>query len=76
MNTTDPPRDMSALYARRRQARRRRQIARLDVGLGLLVAVVALVIAPGIAIVAIVALLALLICALSVVVERRRSRRR
>jgi Flp pilus assembly protein TadB len=76
MSATDPRRDMSALYARRRQARRRRSLARLDVALGLLVAVFALVIAPGIAIVAIVALLAIVVCAVSILVERRRSRRR
>jgi Flp pilus assembly protein TadB len=76
MSTTEPLKDISRSRARRKQARRRRHLARLDFGLGLLLAVVALLVAPGIAIVALVALLALVICALSVVLERRRSRRR
>src|ERR1019366_2101625 len=52
LRTTEPLKDMSRLRARRRQARRRRHLARLDFGLGLLLAVVALLVAPGIAIVA------------------------
>lgn len=67
---------MSALYARRQQARRRRSLARLDVGLGLLIAAVAFILGPGIAIVAIIALIALAICAVSILLERRRVRRR
>src|ERR1019366_4702780 len=76
VSMTRPVKDISLLRARRREARRRRRLARLDFGLGLLLAVVVLTLAPGIAIAALVALLALLVCVLSVVLERRRSRRR
>jgi hypothetical protein len=48
---------------------------RLDIGLGLLIAVVTLLLAPGVAIVAVVALLVLAICTLSILLERWRSRR-
>jgi Flp pilus assembly protein TadB len=67
---------MSDLQARRRQARRRRHLIRVDIGLGLLIAVVAILFAPGLAIVAVVALLVLAICIVSRLLERRRSRRR
>jgi Flp pilus assembly protein TadB len=74
MSAATPPKDMSHLRARRREARRRRNIARLDVGAGLLIAaVLLLLIAPGLAIVAIVALLVLAACAVSAGLERRRS---
>jgi uncharacterized membrane protein YoaK (UPF0700 family) len=68
--------DMPYLRARRLQARRRRYLLRVDFGLGALVAVVALLFAPGVAIVAVAALLVLAICIVSFVFERRRSRRR
>ena len=67
---------MSDLQARRRQARRRRHLIRVDIGLGLLISVVAILFAPGLAIVAVVALLVLAICIVSHLLERRRSRRR
>jgi hypothetical protein len=74
MSATTPPKDISQLRARRRDARRRRNIARADVGLGLLVAaVVLLLLAPGLAIVAIAALLVLAACMFSVGLERWRS---
>ena len=76
MNAATPPKDMSHLHARRRQARRRRYLIRVDMGLGLLVAMVALLVSPELAIVAIAALLVLAICIFSTLIERRRSRRR
>jgi hypothetical protein len=47
----------------------------VDIGLGLLIAVAALLLAPGVAIVAAAALLVLAICTLSILLERWRSRR-
>jgi Flp pilus assembly protein TadB len=75
MSANGPLRDMSQLRARRLRARRRRRLARMDVGFGLLVAVVAIVLAPGLAIVALAALIGLVACIVSVVLERRGSRR-
>jgi Flp pilus assembly protein TadB len=69
------PRDLSQLHARRRQERRRRNLARLDMGLGLVCAVVLIVATPGLAITALVALLVLLVCGLSFVLERSLTRR-
>jgi hypothetical protein len=77
VSATTPPEDISQLRSRRREARRRRNVARVDVGLGLLVAaVLLLLLAPGLAIVAIAALLVLAVCAFSVGLDRWRSRRR
>jgi hypothetical protein len=67
---------MSDLRARRREARRRRQHFRLDIALGLLVAIVVLLVGPGLAPVAIAALLVLAVCLLSVPVGRWLARRR
>ncbi len=75
MSATKPLKDMSYLHARRRQASRRRHLFRVDIGLGLLIAIVTLLIAPGVAIVAAVALLVLAICIASIPLERWRSRR-
>jgi hypothetical protein len=47
----------------------------VDIGLGVLIAAVALLLAPGVGIVAVVALLVLAICTVSLVFERWRSRR-
>jgi hypothetical protein len=76
MSANLPPRDMSQLRARRLRARRRRRLARMDVGFGGLVAVVTIVLAPGLAIVALAALVGLAACIVSVVLERRGSRNR
>jgi Flp pilus assembly protein TadB len=75
MSAIEPLNDMSHLHARRRQARRRRHLFRVDIALGLLIAVVALLLAPGIAIVAVVALAILAGCGVSILIDRRRSRR-
>jgi hypothetical protein len=66
-----PPRDISRLRARRREARRRRRLARLDLGLGVIGAIVLLVATPGLAITAVIALAVLALCVLSAVLERR-----
>ena len=75
MSAAGQPRDLSQLHARRRQARRRRNLARLDVGLGLACAVVLIVATPGLAITAVVALLVLIVCGLSFLLERSLTRR-
>lgn len=67
-------RDVAELRARRRQARRRRRAARVDLGLGLLGALVLWIMTAGLAIAGLIALLVLALCALSVVLERRRRR--
>lgn len=72
---TPRPRDMSQLRSRRRRAARRRRLARIDLGLGVLGALVLLILAPGLALVALIALVVLVLCGLSLVVQRRRSRR-
>jgi Flp pilus assembly protein TadB len=75
VSAAEQPRDISQLQARRRQARRRRNLARLDVGFGLLCAIVLILASPGLAIVALVALVVLVLCALSIALERRAARR-
>jgi Flp pilus assembly protein TadB len=67
---------MSHLRARRRQASRRRHLFRVDIGLGVLIAFVALLLAPGVAIVAVAALLVLVICIASILLDQWRSRPR
>jgi hypothetical protein len=48
----------------------------VDIGLGLLAAVAALALAPGLAVVAVVASLVLALCFVSLAIGRWRSRRR
>jgi hypothetical protein len=68
-------RDISQVRARRRQARRRQRLARLDLGLGVLGAIILIVATPGLAVSALIALLVLAACALSFVLERRKASR-
>jgi len=68
--------DISQLRARRREARRRSRLARLDLGLGVTAAIVLLLASPGLAMTAVIALVLLALCILSVVLERRSRRRR
>jgi Flp pilus assembly protein TadB len=70
-----PSRDGSELRERRRVARRRQRLARIDLGLGAAGALVLLLATPGLAVTAVIALLVLALCALSVVVQRRRHKR-
>jgi len=70
-----PSRDMHELRSRRRAARRRRRVARVDVGLGVLCAVVLLLVTDGVASAGLFGIVLLSACALSLVLERRRSRR-
>jgi Flp pilus assembly protein TadB len=70
------PADMPRLQARRREARRRRHLVRVDLGLGVVAALVLLLATPGLAISGLVALIVLLICALTFAWQRREDRRR
>jgi hypothetical protein len=54
-------------------ARRRRHLARVDVGLGLLGALILILAAPGLAITGLIALIVLVGCLAAFVIERRRS---
>lgn len=72
---TPPPADIVALRTRRRQARRMRRLARVDVGLGVFGALVLLIASPGLAITGLIALLVLAACVISVLVQRRSHRR-
>lgn len=67
--------DLSRRRARRAQARHERQLLRADVAVGIVVAIVGLIIAPGLAVVAIVALAILAVCGVWLLLERRRGRR-
>jgi Flp pilus assembly protein TadB len=77
MSMAEPPQEGSPRHARRSRAShsRRRRLARIDVALGLLVALVLLLASPGLAIAAIVALILLVGCGISLLVQRRGSRR-
>jgi Flp pilus assembly protein TadB len=67
-----PPADIARLRVRRREARRRRQLARIDLGLGVLGALVLWIATPGLAIAALIAGIVLAACVTSFVVQRRR----
>jgi Flp pilus assembly protein TadB len=77
MSMAEPPRERSHLHVRRRHSKltRRRRLARVDVGLGLLVAVVVLLATPGLAIAALVALIALVAVGISFLAQLWAARR-
>jgi Flp pilus assembly protein TadB len=65
------------LRERRRAAQRRKHLARVDVGLGLLAALIIVVAAPGLAITALIVLIMLIAVGIAYLVERQlRARRR
>lgn len=59
-----------------RESARRRRLARVDVAVGVAVAILTLMIAPGLAIIGLAATCALAICAISVPLQRWRTRRK
>jgi hypothetical protein len=67
--------DMGELRARRRAAQRKRRLARVDLGVGVVAALALLIASPGLAITGLIALLVLALCVLSAVVEKRMGRR-
>ena len=76
MSAPKPMSDTRKLRVSRRLEHRRRSVLRVDMGMGLLAAVAALLLAPGLALVAVVALLVLAVCFISLAVGRWRSQRR
>ena len=62
------------MLQRRREARRRTRLARIDLALGVVAALLVLLLSPGLAITGLIALLVLAVCLASIVVERRRRR--
>lgn len=73
-----PVRDFSPRRDRGGKARRRTRLARLDVALGIVAAIVLILATPGLAISTLVAVVVLVVCGLSALagraVRRRRSR--
>ena len=69
------PKGRAHLQARRRVARRRRHLARVDLGLGLLGALILVLAAPGLAIAGLVAFVVLAGCLAAYLLERRRRSR-
>jgi hypothetical protein len=67
-----PAGDGRRLRAWRRDAGRTRRLARVDLGVGLLGALILLVATPGLAITGLIALIVLLLCTLTFLLERRR----
>ena len=68
-------RDPAHLRARRREARRRQRLARVDLGIGLFTALILLIATPGLAITGLIAGLLLVLAVGSVMLERRRAAR-
>lgn len=75
VRSTEQPRDIRPLAAWPGRARRGRRLAGVDICLGLLLAALALVLAPGLGIVAVAALPLIGVCILSLLLARRRARR-
>ena len=69
-----PLADIAELRTRRRQARRKRRLARVDLGLGVAAAVVLLIASPGLAITGLIAALVLAVCVISILAQRRMRR--
>lgn len=78
MNATAaaPESELTATHLPQARGTVRRRAARTDVALGLVLALLAFALAPGLAVVAIIASALLVLCGLSVLFARRRSRRR
>jgi Flp pilus assembly protein TadB len=68
--------DTPKLRVRHSVDRKRRRLLRVDIGLGLLAAIAAVVLAPGLGVVAVVALAVLMVCFVSLAIGQWRSRRR
>ncbi len=70
-----PPAEISALRLRRREAQRSRRLARVDVGAGVLAALMLLIVSPGLAITGLIAVLVLTCLILSALGQRQVRRR-
>jgi predicted branched-subunit amino acid permease len=77
MNATAaaPDSELTATHLPQARGTVRRRAARTDVALGLVLALLAFALAPGLAVAAIIASALLVLCGLSVLFARRRSRR-
>jgi Flp pilus assembly protein TadB len=75
VSAIDNGHDMERLRERRRQARLRRRLARLDAGLAVTGALVVLLATPGLAVAAVIALVLLAVCGASLLWERAAARR-
>ena len=69
------PPDIYDLRARRRGARRRRTLARVDLGLGVVGALVIVIASPGLAITGLIAVFVLALCGFSFLAQRLMRRR-
>lgn len=76
MSTPLRPRSSREVGAGKRGVSRRRHLARVDVAIGVVGALVIVLATPGLAIAAVIALVVLLLCAISLAVERTLARRR
>jgi len=68
------PVDIAELHARRREANRKRRLARVDIGLGVAGALVLLILSPGLAVTGLIAAIVLLACVLLALRDRRTRR--
>ncbi|HEY7893173.1 MAG TPA: hypothetical protein VIC05_13280 [Solirubrobacteraceae bacterium] len=66
--------EISRLRARRRRARRRRRLARIDMALGVALALVVIIASPGLAVTALIAFTLLVFCLVSCAVAWLRGR--
>ena len=71
MSTGEPNEFNSHVIERRDESRRIRDIARLDLGLGVVAGIVLLIVMPGLAVTALVATPILIFCLLSFYLNRR-----
>jgi len=71
----DPHASRAAGREERRRIRRWRIARRQDVAIGLIVGIIAIIVLPGVALGAIIAALVLIVAGISLLAERRRSRR-
>jgi hypothetical protein len=75
VTTAEPENQLTSPQAWSPRPRWRRRTARVDVAVGALLALLALLLAPGLAVVAVVAAVMLALCGVSALLARRRARR-
>jgi hypothetical protein len=75
VTTVEPENELMNAHAWSPRPRARRRTARLDVAVGALVALLVLLLAPGLAVVGIIATAMIALCGASALLARRRARR-
>jgi hypothetical protein len=70
---SEPENDLSSPHAWQPRPRVRWRSARVDVAVGVVLALLALLLAPGLGVVAVMAVAILALCALSALISRRRA---